>query len=44
MLDDGLPYHVIIDELGEAGQDLNLQNLTDCPFGIAPASALPHLA
>jgi hypothetical protein len=29
MLDDGLPYKVIIDELGEAGEGLNLQNLTN---------------
>jgi len=29
MLDDGLPYRVIIDELGEAGQGLNAQNLTN---------------
>src|SRR6266567_9243009 len=29
MLDDGLPYHVIIDELGEAGEGLNTQNLTN---------------
>ena len=29
MLDDGLPYRVIIDELGEAGEGLNLQNLTN---------------
>lgn len=29
MLDDGLPYHVIIDELGEAGEGLNAQNLTN---------------
>jgi len=27
MLDDGLPYHVIIDELGENGQGLNPQGL-----------------
>src|SRR6266481_5055875 len=29
MLDDGLPYPVIIDELGEAGEGLNAQNLTN---------------
>jgi hypothetical protein len=29
MLDDGLPAKVIIDELGEAGQGLNAQNLTN---------------
>lgn len=29
MLDDGIPYHVIIDELGEAGEVLNTQNLTN---------------
>jgi hypothetical protein len=29
MLDDGLPYKVIIDELGEAGEGLNHQNLTN---------------
>ena len=33
MLDDGLPYQVIIDELGEAGQGLNLQNLTNWKQG-----------
>jgi hypothetical protein len=33
MLDDGLPYKVIIDELGEAGQGLNLQNLTNWKQG-----------
>ena len=29
MLDDGLPYHILIEELGEAGQGLKPQNLTD---------------
>jgi hypothetical protein len=29
MLDDGIPYHVIIDELGETGEGLNTQNLTN---------------
>ncbi|HWW00851.1 MAG TPA: hypothetical protein VNZ64_14235 [Candidatus Acidoferrum sp.] len=29
MLDDGLPYHIIIDELGEAGRGLNTQNITN---------------
>ncbi len=29
MLDDGLPYRVIIDELGEAGEGLNTQNITN---------------
>ena len=29
MLDDGLPYHVLIDELGEAGDGLNVQSLAD---------------
>jgi hypothetical protein len=29
MLDDGIPYHVIIDELGDAGEGLNTQNLTN---------------
>jgi hypothetical protein len=29
MLDDGLPYHVIIDELGDAGRGLNNQNITN---------------
>ena len=29
MLDDGLPYRVIIDELGEAGEGLNAQNITN---------------
>jgi hypothetical protein len=29
MLDDNLPYEVIIDELGEAGEGLNAQNLTN---------------
>jgi hypothetical protein len=29
MLDDNLPYRVIIDELGEAGEGLNAQNLTN---------------
>jgi hypothetical protein len=33
MLDDGLPYHVIIDELGEAGQGLNIQNLSNWKHG-----------
>jgi hypothetical protein len=33
MLDDGLPYHVIIDELGEAGEGLNTQNLTNWKQG-----------
>ena len=29
MLDDGLPYRVLIDELGEAGEGLNTQKLAD---------------
>ncbi|HWX18686.1 MAG TPA: hypothetical protein VN578_02155 [Candidatus Binatia bacterium] len=29
MLDDGLPYRVIIDELGDAGEGLNTQNITN---------------
>ena len=33
MLDDGLPYHVIIEELGEAGESLNTQNLTNWKQG-----------
>ena len=33
MLDDGLPYPVIIDELGEAGDGLNAQNLTNWKNG-----------
>jgi hypothetical protein len=33
MLDDGIPYHVIIDELGEAGDGLNTQNLTNWKQG-----------
>jgi hypothetical protein len=33
MLDDGLPYRVIIDELGEAGQGLNSQNITNWVHG-----------
>ena len=33
MLDDGLPYPVIIDELGEAGEGLNSQNLTNWKKG-----------
>ena len=33
MLDDGIPYHVIIDELGEAGEGLNTQNLTNWKQG-----------
>jgi hypothetical protein len=33
MLDDGLPYRIIIDELGEAGEGLNLQNLTNWKQG-----------
>jgi hypothetical protein len=33
MLDDGIPYHVIIDELGEAGEGLNAQNLTNWKQG-----------
>jgi hypothetical protein len=33
MLDDSLSYHVIIDELGEAGEGLNTQNLTNWKQG-----------
>ena len=33
MLDDGLPYHVIIEELGEPGKCLNLQNITNWLHG-----------
>src|SRR6266436_9802585 len=33
MLDDGIPYHIIIDELGEAGEGLNTQNLTNWKQG-----------
>ncbi len=33
MLDDGLPYPVIIEELGEAGEGLNTQNLTNWKQG-----------
>jgi len=33
MLDDGIPYHVIIDELGDAGEGLNAQNLTNWKQG-----------
>jgi hypothetical protein len=33
MIDDGLPYKVIIDELGETGEGLNLQNLTNWKQG-----------
>src|SRR5256885_1610728 len=33
MLDDGIPYHVIIDELGEVGEGLNTQNLTNWKQG-----------
>ena len=33
MLDDGLPYRVILDELGEAGEGINLQNLTNWKQG-----------
>jgi hypothetical protein len=33
MLDDGLPYHVIIDELGEVGEGLNTQNLNNWKQG-----------
>ena len=33
MLDDGLPYRVIIDELGEAGEGLNAQNITNWAQG-----------
>src|SRR5437762_14067802 len=29
MLEDGLPYRVLIDELGEAGQGLTAQHLAD---------------
>src|SRR5439155_17882873 len=29
MLEDGLPYHVLIDELGEAGHGLNIQSLAE---------------
>jgi hypothetical protein len=33
MLDDGLPYPVIIDELGQFGEGLNAQNLTNWKNG-----------
>jgi len=33
MLDDGLPYHVILDEIGEAGEAINTQNLTNWKQG-----------
>src|SRR5207237_2124272 len=33
MLNDGLPYRVIIDELGEAGEGLNAQNITNWAQG-----------
>jgi len=33
MLDDGLPYHVVIDELGEVGEGLNTQNITNWKQG-----------
>jgi hypothetical protein len=33
MLDDGLPYPVIIEELGETGEGLNTQNLTNWKHG-----------
>jgi hypothetical protein len=33
MLDDGLPYHVIIEELGEHGRGLNHQNITNWVHG-----------
>jgi hypothetical protein len=33
MLDDGLPYHVILEELGEAGEGINTQNLTNWKQG-----------
>jgi hypothetical protein len=33
MLEDGLPYPVIIDELGAAGEGLNTQNLTNWKQG-----------
>jgi hypothetical protein len=33
MLDDGIPYHVIIDELGGVGEGLNTQNLTNWKQG-----------
>ena len=29
MLEDGLPHHVLIDELGEAGHGLNIQSLAE---------------
>ena len=29
MLQDGLPYHVLIDELGDAGHGLNIQSLAE---------------
>ena len=29
MLADGLPYHILIEELAEAGEGLNAQSLTD---------------
>jgi hypothetical protein len=29
MLDDGLPYHILLEELGEGGQKLTPQSLTD---------------
>jgi len=33
MLDDGLPYHVILDELGDTGEGINAQNLTNWKQG-----------
>lgn len=33
MLDDGLPSHVIIEELGEAGEGLNAQNISNWVHG-----------
>lgn len=33
LLDDGLPYHVIIEELGGAGRGLNAQNVTNWKQG-----------
>src|SRR5437879_774120 len=29
MLDEGLPYHILLEELGEGGQKLTPQSLTD---------------
>ncbi len=33
MLDEGLPYHTILERLGQAGKHLNIQNLCNWKYG-----------